>query len=89
MPNTKNPSKKLVLSQLSLGEEKVRKSFYINEVIPESEDQSLFDMTQEEVAQALNIRREGISQVERRAMKKVKAILKEKGLTFEDLVEKK
>jgi DNA-directed RNA polymerase sigma subunit (sigma70/sigma32) len=67
----------------------VRKSFYINEVIPESEDQSLFDMTQEEVAQALNIRREGISQVERRAMKKVKAILKEKGLTFEDLVEKK
>lgn len=67
----------------------MRKSFYINEVIPESEDQSLFDMTQEEVAQALNLRREGVSQVERRAMKKVKAILKEKGIAFEDLVEKK
>jgi DNA-directed RNA polymerase sigma subunit (sigma70/sigma32) len=43
-------------------------------------------MTQEEVAQVLNVRREGISQVEKRAMKKVKAILKEKGLTFEDLI---
>ena len=62
------------------------KSFYINEVIPEAEDQSLFDMTQEEVAQVLNVKREGISQVEKRAMKKVKAILKEKGLTFEDLI---
>jgi DNA-directed RNA polymerase sigma subunit (sigma70/sigma32) len=64
----------------------VRKSFYINEVIPEAEDQSLFDMTQEEVAQVLNVKREGISQVEKRAMKKVKAILKEKGLTFEDFI---
>jgi DNA-directed RNA polymerase sigma subunit (sigma70/sigma32) len=64
----------------------VRKEKYINEVIPEAEDQSLFDMTQEEVAQVLNVRREGISQVEKRAMKKVKAILKEKGLTFEDLI---
>lgn len=64
----------------------MRKEKYINEVIPEAEDQSLFDMTQEEVAQVLNVRREGISQVEKRAMKKVKAILKEKGLTFEDLI---
>ena len=64
----------------------MRKSFYINEVIPEAEDQSLFDMTQEEVAQVLNVKREGISQVEKRAMKKVKAILKEKGLTFEDFI---
>jgi len=64
----------------------VRKSIYINEVIPEAEDQSLFDMTQEEVAQVLNVKREGISQVEKRAMKKVKAILKEKGLTFEDFI---
>jgi DNA-directed RNA polymerase sigma subunit (sigma70/sigma32) len=64
----------------------VRKSLYINEVIPEAEDQSLFDMTQEEVAQVLNVKREGISQVEKRAMKKVKAILKEKGLTFEDFI---
>lgn len=64
----------------------MRKSLYINEVIPEAEDQSLFDMTQEEVAQVLNVKREGISQVEKRAMKKVKAILKEKGLTFEDFI---
>ena len=64
----------------------MRKEKYINEVIPEAEDQSLFDMTQEEVAQVLNVKREGISQVEKRAMKKVKAILKEKGLTFEDLI---
>ena len=64
----------------------MRKSIYINEVIPEAEDQSLFDMTQEEVAQVLNVKREGISQVEKRAMKKVKAILKEKGLTFEDFI---
>ena len=67
----------------------MRKSFYINEVIPEAEDQSLFDMTQEEVAQELNVRREGISSLEKRAMKKFKAILREKGLSFEDLVEEK
>jgi DNA-directed RNA polymerase sigma subunit (sigma70/sigma32) len=64
----------------------VRKEKYINEVIPEAQDHSLFDMTQEEVAQVLNVKREGISQVEKRAMKKVKAILKEKGLTFEDFI---
>jgi DNA-directed RNA polymerase sigma subunit (sigma70/sigma32) len=74
------------LLQLNLEGKRVRKSFYINEVIPEAEDQSLFDMTQEEVAQVLNVKREGISQVEKRAMKKVKAILKEKGLTFEDFI---
>jgi len=67
----------------------VRKSSYINEVIPESEDQSLFDMTHQEIADALKVERAGISQVEKRAMKKVKAILKEKGIAFEDLVEKK
>jgi DNA-directed RNA polymerase sigma subunit (sigma70/sigma32) len=72
--------------QLNQEGKRVRKEKYINEVIPEAEDQSLFDMTQEEVAQVLNVRREGISQVEKRAMKKVKAILKEKGLTFEDLI---
>ena len=72
--------------QLNQEGRRVRKSRYIDEVIPEAEDQSLFDMTQEEVAQVLNVRREGISQVEKRAMKKVKAILKEKGLTFEDLI---
>ena len=72
--------------QLNQEGRRVRKEKYINEVIPEAEDQSLFDMTQEEVAQVLNVRREGISQVEKRAMKKVKAILKEKGLTFEDLI---
>ena len=64
----------------------MRKEKYINEVIPEAQDHSLFDMTQEEVAQVLNVKREGISQVEKRAMKKVKAILKEKGLTFEDFI---
>jgi DNA-directed RNA polymerase specialized sigma subunit len=67
----------------------VRKEKYINEVIPESEDQSLFDMTHQEIADALKVERAGISQVEKRAMKKVKAILKEKGIAFEDLVEKK
>ena len=72
--------------QLNQEGRRVRKEKYINEVIPEAEDQSLFDMTQEEVAQVLNVRREGISQVEKRAMKKVKAILKEKGFTFEDLI---
>ena len=67
----------------------MRKEKYINEVIPESEDQSLFDMTHQEIADKLKIERAGISQVEKRAMKKVKAILKEKGIAFEDLVEKK
>jgi DNA-directed RNA polymerase specialized sigma24 family protein len=67
----------------------VRKEKYINEVIPESEDQSLFDMTHQEIADALKIKREGVSSMEKRAMKKVKAILKEKGIAFEDLVEKK
>ena len=67
----------------------MRKEKYINEVIPESEDQSLFDMTHQEIADALKIKREGVSSMEKRAMKKVKAILKEKGLTFDDLVVKK
>jgi DNA-directed RNA polymerase sigma subunit (sigma70/sigma32) len=66
----------------------VRKEKYVNEVIPQSIDDSLFDMTHEEIANKLNIKREGISQTEKRAMKKVKAILKEKGLTFDDLVVK-
>jgi predicted DNA-binding protein YlxM (UPF0122 family) len=65
------------------------KSFYINEVIPQSTDDSLFDMTHQEIADELKIKREGVSALEKRAMKKVKAILKEKGLTFEDLVEEK
>ena len=66
----------------------MRKEKYVNEVIPQSIDGSLFDMTHEEIANKLNIKREGISQTEKRAMKKVKAILKEKGLTFDDLVVK-
>jgi predicted DNA-binding protein YlxM (UPF0122 family) len=65
------------------------KSFYINEVIPQSTDDSLFDMTHQEIADELKIKREGVSALEKRAMKKVKAILREKGLTFEDLVEEK
>ena len=67
----------------------MRKQKYINEVIPEAQDQSLFDMTHQEIADELKIKREGVSSMEKRAMKKVKAILKEKGLTFEDLVTKK
>jgi orotate phosphoribosyltransferase-like protein len=67
----------------------MRKSDYINEVIPEAEDQSLFDMTHQEIADELKVKREGISMIEKRAMKKVKAILKEKGLTFEDLIVEK
>ena len=64
----------------------MRKAKYINEVVPQSTDDALFDMTHQEIADELNIKREGISQIEKRAMKKVKAILKEKGLTFEDLI---
>jgi len=67
----------------------VRKEKYINEVIPEAQDQSLFDMTHQEIADELKVKREGVSSMEKRAMKKVKAILKEKGLTFDDLVVKK
>jgi DNA-directed RNA polymerase sigma subunit (sigma70/sigma32) len=67
----------------------VRKEKYINEVIPQSTDDSLFDMTHQEIADELKVKREGISMIEKRAMKKVKAILREKGLTFEDLVEEK
>lgn len=67
----------------------MRKEKYINEVIPQSTDDSLFDMTHQEIADELKVKREGISMIEKRAMKKVKAILKEKGLTFEDLVEEK
>jgi transcriptional regulator len=61
----------------------------MNEVIPQSVDDSLFELTHQEIADELNVRREGISILEKRAMKKFKAILKEKGLTFEDLVVKK
>ena len=76
--------------QLNLsGEPRVRKEKYINEVIPQSTDDSLFDMTHQEIADELKVKREGISMIEKRAMKKVKAILKEKGLTFEDLVVEK
>lgn len=67
----------------------MRKAKYMNEVIPQSVDDSLFELTHQEIADELNIRREGISILEKRAMKKFKAILKEKGLTFEDLVVKK
>jgi DNA-directed RNA polymerase sigma subunit (sigma70/sigma32) len=65
------------------------KSLYINEVIPQSTDDSLFDMTHQEIANELKVERGGVSQIEKRAMKKVKALLKEKGLGFEDLVVKK
>jgi DNA-directed RNA polymerase specialized sigma24 family protein len=61
----------------------------MNEVIPQSVDDSLFELTHQEIADELNIKREGISSLEKRAMKKFKAILKEKGLTFDDLVVKK
>jgi DNA-directed RNA polymerase specialized sigma subunit len=67
----------------------VRKQKYINEVIPEAQDQTLFDMTHQEIADELKIERAGISMIEKRAMKKFKALLKEKGLTFEDLIEEK
>jgi DNA-directed RNA polymerase sigma subunit (sigma70/sigma32) len=67
----------------------VRKEKYIKEVIPEAQDQSLFEMTHQEIADKLKVKREGISSMEKRAMKKVKAILREKGIAFEDLVVKK
>jgi DNA-directed RNA polymerase sigma subunit (sigma70/sigma32) len=58
----------------------------MNEVIPQSVDDSLFELTHQEIADELNVKREGISSLEKRAMKKFKAILKEKGLTFEDFI---
>ena len=67
----------------------MRKEKYIKEVIPEAQDQSLFEMTHQEIADKLKVKREGISSMEKRAMKKVKAILREKGIAFEDLVVKK
>ena len=67
----------------------MRKAKYMDEVIPQSVDDSLFELTHQEIADELNIKREGISSLEKRAMKKFKAILKEKGLTFDDLVVKK
>lgn len=67
----------------------MRKDKYINEVIPEAQDHALFEMTHQEIADELKVKREGISMIEKRAMKKVKAILKEKGLGFDDLVVKK
>jgi DNA-directed RNA polymerase sigma subunit (sigma70/sigma32) len=75
--------------QLNQEGKRVRKEKYVNEVIPSSIDDSLFDMTHQEIADELNIKREGISQIEKRAMKKVKAILKEKGLSLEDLIVEK
>lgn len=67
----------------------MRKEKYVNEVIPQSVDDSLFDMTHQEIADELKLKREGISQIEKRAMKKVKAMLKEKGLSLEDLIVEK
>lgn len=67
----------------------MRKELYINEIIPEAEDQSLFHMTHQEIADVLKLKREGISATEKRAMKKFKAILKEKGYTLEDLTGEK
>ena len=67
----------------------MRKAKYINEVIPQAMDDSLFDLTHQEIADKLKVERGGVSQIEKRAMKKVKAILREKGLTFDDLVVKK
>ena len=64
----------------------MRKAKYMNEVIPQSVDDSLFELTHQEIADELNVKREGISSLEKRAMKKFKAILKEKGLTFEDFI---
>ena len=63
----------------------MRKAKYINEVIPEAQDQALFDMTHQEIADERKVKREGISMIEKRAMKKFKVILKEKGYTLEDL----
>ena len=42
-------------------------------------------MTHQEIADELKVKREGISMIEKRAMKKFKVILKEKGYTLEDL----
>lgn len=75
-----------MLQQNQEGEPRVRKSKYIDEVIPEAIDHSNFDMTQAEVAQVLRVKREGINQIEKRALKKFKALLREKGVKKEDLL---
>jgi DNA-directed RNA polymerase sigma subunit (sigma70/sigma32) len=62
------------------------KSLYINEVIPKSTDDSLFELTHQEIADELKVERAGISTLEKRAMKKFKAILREKGYTLEDFL---
>ena len=64
----------------------MRKSLYINEVIPEAVDQSLFELTHQEIADELKVERGGVSQIEKRAMQKFKAILIEKGYTLEDFL---
>lgn len=66
----------------------MRKKLYINEVIPQSVDDSLFDLTHQEIADVLKVERAGVSSLEKRAMKKFKAILKEKGYTLEDFLGK-
>lgn len=83
------PNPKLVLLRLNQEGKKVRKnakSLYINEVIPKSTDDSLFELTHQEIANELKIERAGISALEKRAMKKFKAILREKGYTLEDFL---
>lgn len=65
---------------------KMRIADYINEVIPEAQDQSNFDMTQVEIAQRLGMQRESINGLEKRAMKKFKAVLKQKGFKKEELL---
>jgi DNA-directed RNA polymerase sigma subunit (sigma70/sigma32) len=66
----------------------VRKELYINEVIPKSTDDALFELTHQEIADVLKVERAGISSLEKRAMKKFKAILREKGSTLEDFLGK-
>lgn len=72
--------------QLNQKGKRVRKSLYINEVIREADDQSLFELTHQEIADELKVKRGGVSQIEKRAMQKFKAILKEKGYTLEDFL---
>ena len=45
-----------------------------------------FDMTQQEVADALGMERSYVGQVEARAKEKVRRILEQRGITFNDLV---
>jgi DNA-directed RNA polymerase sigma subunit (sigma70/sigma32) len=55
----------------------------MNEELAE-QDPALYTMTQEQVAEILQVTREAVTQAETRGMKKIKALLKARGYTMKD-----